>query len=130
MMRWQLLAGAGAAALLFGAGALVGHKMTASSWREDMAEAERAAHAAYAARTQELNDTAAALEKAKNEKKIVYRTITKRVEAYIDRPVYQLECLDDDGLRDVNAAFAGHADPGQPAAAMPGADASGGQDWR
>lgn len=119
-----------AAGVLFGLGALTAHKITSDRYRADMLTAERRAHAAYVARTKELDEVARALEVAKNEKKLVYRTITKRVETYIDRPVYRNICLDDYGLRDVNAAIAGRADPGQPSATLSAADAAGGQDRR
>lgn len=61
--------------------------------------------------------------------KIVYRTITRTVDKYIDRPIYRNECLDDDGLRDANRALGG---PGGAAAGtdkpMPGPGAAGKQD--
>jgi hypothetical protein len=95
------------------------------------ARAEKAAHDAYVAQTEKLNAAAAALEVAKNEKEIVYRTITQTVDKIVDRPVYRNVCLDADGLRNINAAAAGHAaDPGQPDAAVPAAGAADGHNGR
>lgn len=55
--------------------------------------------------------------------KIVYRTITKQVDKYIDRPVYRNTCFDDDGLRDVNAALIGATTPaGKPDKRLPKPD--------
>jgi hypothetical protein len=100
-------------------------KVVADHYRAEAAQQKEADAKAYQARTLQLNDVSAELERAKSEKQIVYRTITKRVETYIDRPVYQRECLDDDGLRDANAALAGRASSGEPAPAVPAAGAAG-----
>jgi hypothetical protein len=112
-----------AVALGMAAGSAAGYKLTADHYKAAQLEQERAAAAAYQARTEELNQVSAELERAKSEKHVIYRTITKRVQTYIDRPVYLHDCVDDDGLRDINAALAG-ADPGKPDAAVPGADAA------
>ncbi len=53
----------------------------------------------------QANDAATQLEHAHAKTEIKYRTITKEVEKVIDRPVYTGKCLDDDGLRLVNAAL-------------------------
>jgi hypothetical protein len=47
------------------------------------------------------------LEKSKNEKQIVYRTITKKVEKLIERPIYSTDCIDADGVQLINSALAG-----------------------
>jgi hypothetical protein len=101
------------------------YKVVADHYRAEAAAQKDADAKAYQVRTLELNDVSAELERAKSEKQIVYRTITKRVETYIDRPVYQRECLDDDGLRDANAALAGRASASQSDAAVPAAGAAG-----
>jgi hypothetical protein len=101
------------------------YKVVADHYRAEAAAQKEADAKAYQVRTLELNDVSAELERAKSEKQIVYRTITKRVETYIDRPVYQRECLDDDGLRDANVALAGRASSGEPAPAVPAAGAAG-----
>lgn len=53
----------------------------------------------------QANDAATQLEKAHAKIEIKYRTITKEVEKVVDRPVYIGKCMDDDGLRLVNAAL-------------------------
>jgi hypothetical protein len=80
----------------------------------------------------QLNSATADLEKAKNERQIIYKTITKKVDRIVDRPVYLNACIDDDGLRLANAALTGKAatDPGQPDPAVPAADAVGRKDGR
>jgi hypothetical protein len=100
-------------------------KVVVDHYRAEAAAQKESDAKAYQARTVQLNEVSAELERAKSEKQIVYRTITKRVETYIDRPVYQRECLDDDGLRDANAALAGRASSGEPAPAVPAAGAVG-----
>ena len=59
------------------------------------------------------------LEKGDEKQKTVYRTITKRVKEYVDRPVYRAECWDADGLRDANAALLGGENPAPKPAARP-----------
>jgi hypothetical protein len=102
-----------------------------SAKAEQIAEAQKEVNAVQARLTQASAD----LEKARNEKEIVYRNITRTVTKLVDRPVYRNVCLDDDGLRNINAALAGTAadpaaDPGKSASAVPAADAAGGNDGR
>ena len=76
--------------------------------------------------------TAATKLEAKNaEAKVVYKTITRTVDKYIDRPVYRAECFDADGLRDANAALVGQAAaPPKPDYSVPRPDPAGGrQGW-
>lgn len=63
------------------------------------------------ARKETAQSTTAAtqLESKNAEAKVVYKTITRTVDKYIDRPVYRAECFDADGLRDANAALNGQA---------------------
>lgn len=63
------------------------------------------------------NDAAMELEAKKDERQIVYKTITKTVDRIVDRPVYRNECIDDDGLLAVNAALKGRT-PAKPDAAV------------
>ncbi|MGH7260147.1 MAG: hypothetical protein ACREI9_05630 [Nitrospiraceae bacterium] len=51
--------------------------------------------------------SATKLEKRNAETKVVFREITKTVDRIVERPTYRNVCLDDDGLRAVNAALAG-----------------------
>jgi hypothetical protein len=62
---------------------------------------------------------AAELEQARGKIEVKYRTITKEVQKVVERPVYRGTCLDDDGLRLVNAALKAPA-PRQSSNAMPG----------
>lgn len=84
------------------------------------------AECAEASRQRELEERARAdkaatnLEKDNAKAKVVYRTITKQVDKYIDRPVYRNICLDADGLRDANAALSGALTPaGEPDKRVP-----------
>lgn len=43
---------------------------------------------------------------------IRYVTVTKEVEKLVERPVYLQQCLDDDGLRALNAQILGADSPG------------------
>lgn len=80
--------------------------LVANHYRAEASAQKEADAAAYQAKAIELNQVSAELEQARNDRKIVYRTITRNVQTYIDRPVYQRECLDSDGLRDANAECA------------------------
>lgn len=104
-------------------GAAGASKVVLNHYRAEAAAQKEADAAACQAGTLEFNQVSAELKQARNDRKIVYWTITQNVPTYIDRPVYQRECLDDDGLRDVNAALAA-ARAREPAAAMPGAGAA------
>lgn len=105
-------------------------KVVANHYRAEAAAQKEADAAAYQARTVELSDVSAELERVKSEKKVIYRTIAKRIETYIDRPIYLRDAYDDDGVRDVNATFADAADTGEPGTGVPGANPAGGQDGR
>ncbi len=127
------------AAAAFVAGAWIGHGMTAASYRKDIIaeqaakiEAVKQAADAVQQAAVDADRHAQELEKARAQREIVYRTITKQVDRIVDRPVYRNVCLDDDGLRVINDALSGQAtpDPGQPDAAVSGADAAGRQDGR
>jgi hypothetical protein len=51
------------------------------------------------------------LEEKREKTRVVYRTVREVRTQYIDRPVYSAVCIDDDGLRNLNAALAGAAAP-------------------
>lgn len=70
---------------------------------------EQSYQRAYAAEAGRLNSVAATYETKQAEVKTVTRTIVKRVETFIDRPIYKNTCLDADGLKAVNDALAGGA---------------------
>lgn len=110
----------------FAYGDYYGHRMSNTVWQLKYDAAQQKAAEQYAARVQAYNQLADEYETAKAKRGVVYETITKTVDKLVDRPVYRNVCIDDDGLRQINAALAGHpaADPGEPAAAVPGADAA------
>jgi hypothetical protein len=112
-----------AAALFFAGWTAQGWRLNAKHDAEQLAQAKQAKEA-YDAKAKQYNEAAQALEAAKNEREIVYRTITKQVEKVVERPVYRNVCLDSGGLQLINDALAGRAaDPGQPAPNLPSADA-------
>ena len=111
-------------------GATAAYKLTADHYQTAAAEQERAAAVAYAQRTEQLNAVSADLERARHERKIVYKTITQQVEKVVERDLYRQPCLDPDGVRLVNDALAGRASAGQPADAVPGAGAAAGHNGR
>ena len=96
---------AGLVGMALGAGGA--GKVVSNHYRAEAAAQKEADAKAYQARTIEFNQVSAELEQARNDRKIVYRTITRNVQTYIDRPVYQRECLDDDGLKSINDALSG-----------------------
>jgi hypothetical protein len=69
---------------------------------------------------QQALEASAQLEAARGKTAIKYKTIVKEVEKVVERPVYSNLCLDDDGLRLVNAALTGSATAaGQPVDTLP-----------
>lgn len=120
--RLALLAAALVAAFVVGA-TVNGWRLNAKHGAEKLAAA-KAAKEAYDAKAKQYNEASAALEAARNEREIVYRTIEKRVEKVVERPVYRNVCLDERGVQLINDAFAGRtSDPAEPAPAVPAADA-------
>lgn len=123
-VKYKALAIGVALVVVFGAGWQVnGWRLNAKHDRKELAAA-KAAKEAYDAKAAQYNEASAALEVARNERKIVYRTITKQVDKIVQRDVYHNVCLDDIGVRIINDALAGRAaDPAEPAPALPAADA-------
>ena len=64
---------------------------------------------------------------AKTETEIRYVTVTREVEKLVERPVYLERCMDDDGLRVLNAQILGTNSPG-PGPALPEAGHPAGRD--
>lgn len=58
-------------------------------------------------RSKALSLMSAQLEKAKNERTVEYRTLTKEVDRVVTKPVYRNQCFDAAGLRIANTALAG-----------------------
>lgn len=65
--------------------------------------------------------------KVKTETEIRYVTTVKEVEKLVERPVYLERCMDDDGLRVLNAQILGTNSPG-PGPALPEAGHPAGRD--
>ena len=65
--------------------------------------------------------------KVKTETEIRYVTTIKEVEKLVERPVYLERCMDDDGLRVLNAQILGTNPPG-PGPALPEAGHPAGRD--
>lgn len=86
-------------------------------------EWEEASRIQRAKEEQQIKAAAAALEAERAKRKVVYRTITKTVDKIVERPVYRQQCMDDDGLRCVNAALRGEGASGCGAqSGVPGLD--------
>ena len=107
-------------ATVFALGGYLGHTLTADSYKADMLEAQKQAFVEYTTQTEKLNIISQELEKSKNEKQIVYRTITKKVQKLIERPIYSTDCIDVDGMQLINSAFEGKAsDSKEPITVLP-----------
>lgn len=110
----------GAAVLLIGGAFVGGYKTADNSWKASMLEAEQAHTKAMLRELEKSNAAAADLEKARAQRKVVYRTITKEVERIVAQPAYAQQCFTDDGVRAANSAILGEATPpGQPAGGVP-----------
>ncbi len=93
-------------------------------WRYGAKEADRLEAIKRDRMIAEKNIDTAAVghEKDKVEIQTEFLTITKEVERVIEKPFYVNSelCMDDDGLRELNAARAPAAAASQPAPALPG----------
>jgi len=115
-----------ASAALTAGSAYVSHRITAASYQADIIKEQQQAAAGLLAAAEKANKHAEYLEKERAKREIIYRTITKKVDRIVDRPVYIRNCLDDDGLRMANEALTGApAAVAEPDAAMPSIDAPG-----
>lgn len=91
-------------------------------------EWDKAAAQQSSKETAQSNNSATQLEVKNAAEKIIYKTITRSVDKYIDRPVYRAECFDADGLRDANAALNGQvATPPKPDYRVPQPDPARGR---
>lgn len=98
----------------------IGRSIYSAGFDAAKLECEEAAREQREAEATQANAASTKLEAGNEEAKIVYRTITKTVDTYIDRPVYRSVCFDADGLRDANAALSGARTPaGKPDAPLP-----------
>ena len=119
----RLIAAGVALVLAFGAGWwLKGLQVKAAT--VDQTKAQAQADVKQAQRTSEAVQTHA---KVKTETEIRYVTVTREVEKLVERPVYLERCMDDDGLRVLNAQILGTNPPG-PGPALPEAGHPAGRD--
>lgn len=103
MTKAKLIWAALAAAFLFGAGWwLKGLQVKVSIVAQTKAQAK--ADIQQAQRTSDVVQTHA---QAQVQTEIRYVTVTKEVEKLVERPVYLERCMDDDGLRAINAQILG-----------------------
>jgi len=79
------------------------------SWRHDSAELERVERQAKDTfRNVERQDTAVGdYTKDQANAKVIYQRIVVEVDKIVERPVFQQQCFDDDGLRLLGAALDG-----------------------
>lgn len=91
-------------AFVVGLAVASGSAWQVQSLRFEAKEKQRLESEAEILRNNEKRTTIAAegLEKDKREIEIRYRTITKTVTKFIDRPVYKNTCLDQDGIAAIN----------------------------
>ena len=92
------------AAALLGAAVAATSAWQVQSLRFEAKEKQRLESEAEIRRMNEKRTSLVAegLEKDKREIEIRYRTITKTVTKFIDRPVYKNTCLDQDGIAAIN----------------------------
>ena len=102
-LKLKLAAIGAALVLAFGAGWwLRGLQVKAAT--VDQVQSQAQADVQQAQRTSEAVQTHA---EAKVKTEIRYVTVTREVEKLVERPVYLERCLDDDGLRALNAQITG-----------------------
>ena len=119
----RLIAAGAALVLAFGAGWwLRGLQVKAAMVKQTQAQAQ--ADVQQAQRTSEAVQTHA---EAKVKTEIRYVTTVKEVEKLVERPVYLERCMDDDGLRVLNAQILGTNSP-SPGPALPEAEHHPGRD--
>jgi hypothetical protein len=92
------------------------------NWRHDAMEKARIEAEAELQRlkARRVDVASVAHEEFKTKERVVYEVITQTVDKIVERPVYRNVCLDDDGLRALNAAVTGANASGEPAPAVPG----------
>jgi hypothetical protein len=100
-----LIAGGVILALLTGVYFRITTDARKAGYAEAKAECEAAAKAQREAEAKQAAAASKKLEVYRAESKPKYRTITKTVDRYIDRPIYRDLCVDTDGLRDITTAF-------------------------
>ena len=124
-MKLKLAAIGAALVLAFGTGWwLRGLQVKAATVDQTKAQAQ--------ADVQQAQRTSTAVQQhaqTKTETEIRYVTTVKEVEKLVERPVYLERCMDDDGVRILNAQILGTNSPG-PGPALPEAGHPAGRDGR
>ena len=103
----------------------IGYKVRQAGYDAAKLECEQAAAAQREREAKQAAEAATGLETKREKAKIIYKTITERVNVEVEKPVYRNVCFTDDGMRIANAALAGTI-PGsaKPNAALPDANAA------
>lgn len=111
----------GGAAISLAIGAYGGYKLTADHYIAANAKADKEAQQRYNQKVAENSKLSGELEKLRNERSTALQDILDKFDEIDDRPVYQLTCVDDDGVRLINEAAAGRFDTGKSASTVPAA---------
>jgi len=111
-----------AAALVAGAIAFAGG-WKVQQWRWDSAELARVERERESQRMRERAAAGASerFEQQRETVRVIYEAIDKGTREIVERPVYRNVCLDDDGLRQLNAAIERTGHPGEPQGPVPAA---------
>jgi hypothetical protein len=112
--------------VLLGAG--VSWKVTSNHYEAKENKESKVALSIYQDKVKQLAELGTKYEAAKNEQRIIYRTIEKKVQQIVERPVYRNECVDDDGLRIITEALTARSDTSKHADGVPVINAVRGQD--
>lgn len=90
-------------------------------WRWDAADKQRIELEAKERQKQldRANTASFSFEDKKAANEIRYRTVTVTLEKVVERPVYLQQCVDADGLQQLNAQISRTADPGEPSLKLP-----------
>jgi uncharacterized protein YcfJ len=102
-----------AIALLVGSlgGAWAAHKVTAAVCTQDQLKAAQRSARDLARAVEQQDRAVGEYLKGEDHARTEYKTITRRVERIVERPVYRAACFDADGLQQLRAAIAGRAGP-------------------
>lgn len=110
-----------AATALLGAVLAAAGAWQVQAWHYDAREAERIEAQAELRRNQEkavgMASTGFELDRSRNEAR--RQAAAEVLERIVERPVYMQQCLDDDGLRELNAQIRRASDPSQPGRQLP-----------
>lgn len=108
----SLLLYAGAALAIMAALAYAYHTVKESGRAEIRLEWSEANRVQRQKEAEQIAKAAKELEDERAKRKVVYRNITRTVDKVVERPVYRNVCLDDDGLRCLDAALKGESAAG------------------